>query len=189
MKRKISALLVALLLVLAPMTINAAENWYKPVRSSSISRGYSSSHKAIDFVPTTLNLEVRATKSGTIWGIFYGCKNVDGKTGVNCQYKGVCTPSDGFDRNVTHACNYGFGNGYIIKTDDGYYVGYAHMASTIYGRGSIGTRITQGQLIGYVGSSGNSTGMHLHLETHYNVPAATFSAWYNAPAYNITSFV
>lgn len=43
---------------------------------------------------------------------------------------------------------------------------YAHMIS--FPSVSVGESVTQGQVIGYVGSTGNSTGNHLHLELRVN---------------------
>ena len=40
---------------------------------------------------------------------------------------------------------------------------------------SQGQAVTQGQVIGYVGSTGNSTGNHCHFEMSYN--GALFSAY------------
>lgn len=50
--------------------------------------------------------------------------------------------------------------------------------ATIYGHMSAravndGDYVTQGQLIGYVGSTGNSTGNHLHFETTLNGAAVS----------------
>lgn len=42
-----------------------------------------------------------------------------------------------------------------------FYTGYAHLSSTIISRGQT---VTKGQLIGYVGATGNVTGPHLHFE-------------------------
>lgn len=60
----------------------------------------------------------------------------------------------------------GYGNRVVIyhgKMSDGktYSTLYAHMRSVAV---SAGSYVSQGQLIGYVGSTGNSTGNHLHLE-------------------------
>lgn len=48
----------------------------------------------------------------------------------------------------------------LIKHDDGY-SGYAHLSRTIVDKGQ---RVKQGQVIGYTGNTGNSTGPHLHFE-------------------------
>ena len=57
----------------------------------------------------------------------------------------------------------GGGNCIKIKHNSTYQTIYAHMKS--FARGiKVGVRIKQGQTIGYVGSTGNSTGPHLHYE-------------------------
>jgi len=57
----------------------------------------------------------------------------------------------------------GYGRTVIINHGDGYTTLYAHMRG--YARNiRKGRRIKQGQVIGYVGSSGVSTGPHLHYE-------------------------
>ena len=57
----------------------------------------------------------------------------------------------------------GGGNCVKIKHNSSYETIYAHMKS--FGRGiKEGLRVKQGQIIGYVGSTGKSTGPHLHYE-------------------------
>lgn len=58
-----------------------------------------------------------------------------------------------------------YGNHVVINHGDGYSSLYAHMTYFVV---SVGQYVTQGQLIGYVGSTGNSTGPHLHLTIFYN---------------------
>ena len=61
----------------------------------------------------------------------------------------------------------GGGNCVKIKHNSTYQTIYAHMKS--FGRGiREGLRVKQGQIIGYVGSTGNSTGPHLHYEVIKN---------------------
>jgi murein DD-endopeptidase MepM/ murein hydrolase activator NlpD len=61
----------------------------------------------------------------------------------------------------------GGGNCIKIKHNSTYETIYAHMKS--FSRGiKIGLRVKQGQIIGYVGSTGNSTGPHLHYEVVEN---------------------
>lgn len=56
-----------------------------------------------------------------------------------------------------------YGNYVKIKHDNGYYTLYAHMK---YGSVcvNVGDKVTKGQVIGYMGSTGRSTGAHLHFE-------------------------
>ncbi len=54
-----------------------------------------------------------------------------------------------------------------IRHRDGYHTAYAHLSRYAKGLGQ-GKRVKQGEVIGYVGSSGRSTGPHLHYEVLVN---------------------
>lgn len=66
---------------------------------------------------------------------------------------------------VIHAGWYGAG-GWTVKIDhgDGFTTVYMHMSDYIV---SAGDYVAAGQTIGYVGSTGGSTGPHLHFEVRY----------------------
>jgi murein DD-endopeptidase MepM/ murein hydrolase activator NlpD len=57
--------------------------------------------------------------------------------------------------------NGGYGNYVVIQHPNGTQTVYGHMSGPIV---SVGQALVRGQLIGYSGNSGNSTGPHLHLE-------------------------
>ena len=61
----------------------------------------------------------------------------------------------------------GGGNCIVIKHNSTYQTIYAHMSKFAKGVRS-GVRVKQGQIIGYVGSTGKSTGPHLHYEVLIN---------------------
>ncbi len=62
---------------------------------------------------------------------------------------------------------YSEANGYYVSLahGSGYTSIYCHMTKYIV---SVGDSVSQGQVIGYVGSTGWSTGPHLHFELHQN---------------------
>lgn len=68
------------------------------------------------------------------------------------------------DGRVTWASRNGsFGNLVVIKHGERFETKYAHLSS--YARGvRVGSRVKQGDIIGYVGSTGGATGPHLHYE-------------------------
>jgi len=57
------------------------------------------------------------------------------------------------------------GNCVRIRHNSSYTTGYGHMSKIATKRGR---RVRQGQIIGYVGSTGMSTGPHLHYTVNYN---------------------
>ena len=72
----------------------------------------------------------------------------------------------------------GYGNYIKIKHNNGYETAYAHMKKFAKGIRN-GRHVSQGQIIGYVGSTGRSTGPHLHYEIlkagkHINPAGAKF---------------
>ncbi len=62
--------------------------------------------------------------------------------------------------------NGGYGNYIRIRHNNEYKTAYAHL-SGFKKRISKGVRVNQGEVIGYVGSTGRSTGPHLHYEIIY----------------------
>ena len=63
--------------------------------------------------------------------------------------------------------NGAYGNMVKLKHPDGYETLYAHM-SRLAENIAAGTKINQGQIIGYVGATGRATGPHLHYEVRLN---------------------
>jgi murein DD-endopeptidase MepM/ murein hydrolase activator NlpD len=61
----------------------------------------------------------------------------------------------------------GYGNKIEIQHVNGYETAYGHLSRYVDGLG-VGSKVRQGQLIGYVGSTGQSTGPHLHFEILIN---------------------
>lgn len=96
----------------------------------------------------------------------YGIVRKDGKI-----HKGVDLISTSGDRNVkairkgiVSFSGYdatGFGNYVVILQEDGYKALYCHLKSYNV---KVNEAIKEGQVIGVEGTSGNSTGVHLHLE-------------------------
>lgn len=109
----------------------------------------------------------------------------------------IVSKSDGnFDRN----CTFGGGtwNAVYVQHDDGSIAWYGHMKSGSPTAKPIGARVVAGEFLGNIGSSGVSTGPHLHFEVYdanrrlidpYQGACNsknTESWWAQQPAYAIT---
>lgn len=66
---------------------------------------------------------------------------------------------------VTAGYHYSYGNYVIIDHGNGWRTLYGHMSALGC---SVGQAVQRGQVIGYVGSTGNSTGNHCHFEMYQN---------------------
>jgi len=99
-------------------------------------------------------------------GYFYGSLgSYGGHTGMDIACPLGTTVRASKAGTVTTALNYGWNYGYgktvVINHGYGQITRYAHMSNVIV---TVGQYVKQGQVIGYSGSTGNSTGPHLHFE-------------------------
>lgn len=88
--------------------------------------------------------------------------------------------------------NRGYGNHVRLKHDSEFLTVYAHMQNIAKGIAP-GVRVKQGQIIGFVGSTGMSTGPHLHYEivrngAHVNPAATRFAASKNLTGKELAGF-
>ncbi|MBL4783763.1 MAG: peptidoglycan DD-metalloendopeptidase family protein [Porticoccaceae bacterium] len=79
---------------------------------------------------------------------------------------GTPIKSTGDGKVVFRGTKGGYGRVVIVQHGQKYSSLYAHMSK--YGRYKNGSRIKQGQVVGYVGKSGLATGPHLHYELRIN---------------------
>ena len=66
---------------------------------------------------------------------------------------------------ISSGWNGSYGNAVMIKYTNNIVIVYGHNSSLVV---SAGQRVSKGQVISLVGSTGNSTGPHLHFEVRYN---------------------
>lgn len=76
---------------------------------------------------------------------------------------GTPIPAAGAGRVIARGFNRGHGNYVKIRHNGSYETLYAHLSKFAKGV-VVGTAVRQGQIIGYAGSTGMSTGPHLHYE-------------------------
>lgn len=137
MKKVLSLFLSIVMLVTMVGSITyvteAAEAWLWPVPSSRQINQYYSGNHDGLDIGGASNCSVVATMSGTVVYSHYG--------DISGAY-------------------YGGGNFVVIKHSNGYYSHYAHLNSRSVSQGQ---NVSQGQEIGKMGSTGNSTGTHLHF--------------------------
>jgi len=93
-----------------------------------------------------------------ISGKFKAHKGVDFAAATGTPIRAVADATVDFAGNGN-----GYGNMVVLKHWSNYSTAYAHMSRIALGMRK-GTKISQGQVIGYVGSTGWSTGPHLHYE-------------------------
>ena len=95
--------------------------------------------------------------------------NVYGASVVACWYGTVFSTNNtcvhDFGKSSSCGCGGGYGNYVMIDHGDGKISIYGHLSDVTV---SPGDEVVPGQLIGYVGSTGYSTGPHLHFEMQYN---------------------
>ena len=98
---------------------------------------------------------------GERWGTFHNGIDIAGSV----SYGQDILASDGGVVTRAGDLNDGYGNYVIIDHGNGYKTLYAH-ASALYVQ--VGQRVSKGQKIAEIGSTGYSTGPHLHFEILYN---------------------
>lgn len=104
-------------------------------------------HGAIDIAGGgIMGATVVAADKGTVFAVNNSCTHNWGKDG-SC------------------GCGGGYGNYVMIDHGNGKVTIYGHLTNAIV---SVGQSVSKGQTIGYVGSTGNSTGPHLHFECRLN---------------------
>ena len=117
------------------------------------------------------------TKSGYYISSNYGWRNKKFHSGVDIAGLKRGSPIYAARSGVVTQVTSNSSSGYyvVIKHDNGYYTRYAHMQNTSgndkLGKSSsankyvfVGLRVSAKDIIGEIGSSGNSTGPHLHFE-------------------------
>ena len=104
-------------------------------------------HKGIDiYSPGIRGAKICAAADGTVIQVVNGC------------------PHD-YGKNYSCGCGGGYGNYCIIDHGGGWWTLYGHSEGiTAY----VGQKVKQGDVLGTVGSTGHSTGPHLHFEVRLN---------------------
>jgi murein DD-endopeptidase MepM/ murein hydrolase activator NlpD len=95
----------------------------------------------------------------------YGIRNGEMHLGIdiaNSMNTAIVAIKDGIVMRAE--CYYGYGKCIDIKHDDGSWSRYGHLNKYL---AEVGDSVKQGQEIGLMGTTGNSTGPHLHFEIRY----------------------
>jgi murein DD-endopeptidase MepM/ murein hydrolase activator NlpD len=117
------------------------------------------------FGPTSFALEPPLVYDGVFYPHFHTGLDIEAPIGAPVMAAAdgvvalVATSTDG------HGHTTGYGTYIMIAHARGYYTLYAHLSKALVSAGQL---VHQGQVVGLVGVTGNSTGPHLHFEIRLN---------------------
>ncbi len=108
------------------------------------------------------------SRFGYRWGAFHQGVDIGAPVGTNIYVA---------DSGMVSMAAWDGGYGYCIRVDhgNGIVTVYGHLSKFAVSKGD---RVEKGQVIGYVGSTGNSTGPHLHFEIRIDGSAVDPVAYY-----------
>jgi murein DD-endopeptidase MepM/ murein hydrolase activator NlpD len=123
-----------------PVTPPIITSGYSLARPNPLGPGVMA-HQAIDF-RAALGQEVYAVTGGVV-------------------AKSYVSTGDGYPRGHPLKRVYSYGERLVIDHEGGYSTSYCHLSRRLV---RVGDCVRAGQVIGYAGSTGDSTGPHLHFE-------------------------
>ena len=134
--------------------IDTGSGWRWPTNSpyfvsSEFAPRWGKIHGGIDITGTGWGSNIYAANDGVVTYVFTGCAD-------NGTYP--------------DSCGSGFGNHVVIAHGNNIYTLYGHMLHNIPVK--VGQTITRGQIVGYMGNSGQSKGTHLHFGVANGNPKA-----------------
>lgn len=162
-KKMAAVMLLVLMTFFQTQAVPGAVKFVWPVPGvEDMYRGFGNGHYGLDLAADN-GTKVYAAAAGTVEVVYTGCRNFDGADEGNkpCKELGICTPSKGFYKDGF--CNSAYGNAVMLKHEDGTWTAYAHLTSIASGI-AVGKKVNAGDLLGISGSTGRSSGAHLHFE-------------------------
>ena len=131
-------------------TTGGLQDWNCGTRTYDTSSGYN--HQGVDIF---------------LWP-FSWKQMIEGQTEIIAAAAGqIVYKNDGsFDRNCTAGGNGQQWNAVFVEHSDGSVAWYGHMKAGSLTSKNVGDTVAQGEYLGIVASSGNSTGPHLHFEVY-----------------------
>ncbi len=144
-------------------TVTKAENKGKAASAKAKQARVAALRRQLTTLPGDKKLPLRKYSVGAGWGHSSGPHAGRHHNGFDFSARSGAPIRSVSDGKVAMARSYyGYGKLTIIRTPTGKRVLYAHQSKILVKRGQ---SVTAGQLIGRVGSTGYSTGPHLHFET------------------------
>ena len=131
---------------------------------SSGGSGSSGSNSGVDgYIWPTNNTRLVTSPYGERWCPFHGYESHNGADIGAARGSAVLAAKSG--RVIQAGWNGGYGISVMIAHDDGITTLYGHMDGCSV---SVGQTVSQGETIGFCGSTGNSTGAHIHYTMYKN---------------------
>lgn len=141
-------------------TIHTGLDWGWPTKTpyvitTNYEWRWGSFHNALDISGTGFGSPIYVARGGTVVETFSSC--------ANYGYLGSL-------------CGGSYGNYIVVQHENNYYTMYAHLKTDL--QVGVGSKVSRGQVIGFMGSSGSSTGTHLHFGFSVGQPHHG-GRWYN----------